>query len=190
MAQQDAPCCSRWKKLTKMPEHCTMAEHAETATSEMESETTTARSTQDEQNQSEMTNQTEKAGKQEQIEEKRKTALVSLKQTMPKRQSAERHKKAKLVQKQWIERNTIQSESENDEAEKQPEGERDDEEQQNEPSQQAEQEENNPIQKEETHNEKRRGNRNRIKPDYFGNSVMVTQVSPSSEDERESSPEY
>ena len=93
MGQQEAPCCSKWKQPTKMPEFHKMAEHAEMATSDHESETTTTQSTQNEQNQREMTNQEEMAGTNEQAKKEQTTPLASLKQKMQKRHLAERHKK-------------------------------------------------------------------------------------------------
>ena len=96
---------------------------------------------------------------------------------MRKRQLAERHKRTKQLQKHWIEQNTIQSESANDGNEEvnqnpeNPEGERrEDKNQPDENNQQAE--------REEYQIEKRRGQSNRSKPNFFGNNIMVTQVSP------------
>ena len=70
-----------------------MAKHAETATSDIESETTTTQSRQDKQSSSETTNQTELAEKQEQTTKKQTAALAELKQKMRKRQLAEYQKK-------------------------------------------------------------------------------------------------
>ena len=192
VGQQNTTCSSKWRQPSKLPVLKKMAEHEKTATSDKQSKITTTSSSQSEQNQRESTDQAEMTGINDQARKNQTTALASLKQKMRKRLLVENSKRTKR-QKQWIEQNTIQTESEgeNEEINQNPEkseGERrEDEDQQRKNNQQVEHEVNNPVTGEQ--NENRRSQRHRNKPNFFGNNVMVTQVSRL-EDIRESSPEY